>query len=147
MTSKTRRKTKQRPADRVVYEVKTERGTTQVEASSVAELKKALLPLLGLDNYGTQAAAHLAHTEKATVQTKTWSVRRVGVLAFVADIEEPAPKRKAAAPASAPSTATASSSELESAATNPDTNTKNSLKGHGAEQSGLSDQPSIYADQ
>ncbi|AXH01196.1 hypothetical protein DVJ83_18875 (plasmid) [Deinococcus wulumuqiensis] len=74
--------------DRVVYEVRIGNTPRQVEATTTAELKKALLPLLNLDPYSVQAAAHLAHVERATVTGKGWSVKRVGVLSFVAD-EEP----------------------------------------------------------
>ena len=74
--------------DRVVYEVRIGNTPRQVEATTTAELKKALTPLLNLDPYSTQAAAHLAHVERATVTGKGWSVKRVGVLSFVAD-EEP----------------------------------------------------------
>ena len=74
--------------DRVVYEVKGPNGTRQMEAGSTKELKDQLARALGLDPYSTQAAAHLAHVERATVTGKGWSVKRVGVLSFVAD-EEP----------------------------------------------------------
>lgn len=86
----TQKKKKPTPAsrDRVVYEVRTGNTPRQVEATSTAELKKALAPLLNLDPYSTQAAAHLAHVERATVTGRGWSVKRVGVLSFVAD-EEP----------------------------------------------------------
>lgn len=89
--------------DRVVYEVRGPNGSRQVEATSTADLKKALLPLLGLDSYSTQAAAHLAHVERATVNGKGWSVRRLGVLAFVADTDDqPAPTTARRSPAAPP---------------------------------------------
>lgn len=95
----TQKKKKPTPAsrDRVVYEVRTGNTPRQVEATSTAELKKALAPLLNLDPYSTQAAAHLAHVERATVTGRGWSVKRVGVLSFVAD-EEP---KKATTPTTA----------------------------------------------
>lgn len=73
--------------DRVVYEVRTGNTPRQVEATTTAELKKALIALLSLDPYSVQAAAHLAHVERATVTGKGWSVRRLGVLSFVPDTE------------------------------------------------------------
>lgn len=92
----TQKKKKPTPAsrDRVVYEVRTGNTPRQVEATSTAELKKALAPLLNLDPYSTQAAAHLAHTERATVTGQGWSIKRLGVLAFVPDSETTATPRK-----------------------------------------------------
>lgn len=70
---------------RVVYEVKGSKGTQQIDAATTAELKKSLAAHLDLEPYSLQAAAHLAHVERATVQGNGWSVKRLGVLAFVPD--------------------------------------------------------------
>lgn len=85
--------------DRVVYEVRGPNiGTRQVDAATTAELRKALTPL-GLDPYTMQAAAHLAHNERATVQGKGWSIKRLGVLSFVPDSEgKPATAQRRPAP-------------------------------------------------
>lgn len=80
--------------DRVVYEVKGPKGTHQIDAATTAELKKALGQTLELEPYSLQAAAHLAHTERATVTGQGWSVKRLGVLAFVPDAPAAAPQRK-----------------------------------------------------
>lgn len=81
--------------DRIVYEVTTPKGSYQVEASATKELKTAITSLLPLplEPYSVQAAAHLAHVERATVQGQGWSIKRVGVLSFVPDTDQqPAPK-------------------------------------------------------
>lgn len=85
--TKPRKKPASKPVnrDRVVYEVKGSHGVKQVDATSTSELKTVLAPLLGLDPYSTQAVAHIAHVERATVQGNGWSIRRLGVLAFVPD--------------------------------------------------------------
>uniref|UniRef100_UPI0021BF3218 hypothetical protein n=1 Tax=Deinococcus sp. Marseille-Q6407 TaxID=2969223 RepID=UPI0021BF3218 len=75
------------PRDRAVYEVRGPQGLFQVDAASTKELKDALAPLLGLEPYSVQAAAHLAQVERATVQGNGWSVRRLGTLTFVPDGE------------------------------------------------------------
>lgn len=90
------RKTAKKKAlsDRIVYEVTTPKGSYQVEASATKELKTAITSLLPLEPYSVQAAAHLAHVERATVQGQGWSIRRVGVLSFVPDTDQqPAPKQ------------------------------------------------------
>lgn len=96
--AKTRTKKTQtsKPAtrDRVVYEVKGQHGIRQVDAATTAELKKFLAQTLDLEPYSLQAAAHLAHTERATVSGQGWSVKRLGVLAFVPDAPPAAPARK-----------------------------------------------------
>ena len=71
--------------DRIVYEVTTPKGSYQVEASATKELKTAITSLLPLplEPYSVQAAAHLAHVERATVQGQGWSIRRVGVLRYL----------------------------------------------------------------
>lgn len=106
MTQKNRKKkaTSTPSRDRVVYEIKGPNiGTQRVDAATTAELKKLLAPL-GLDPYSTQAAAHLAHVERAAVQGKAWSIKRLGVLAFVADTDDkPAQRRPAAQTPTAPS--------------------------------------------
>jgi hypothetical protein len=78
----------------VVYEVKGPQGVRQVDAITTAELKTTLTPLLDLDPYSVQAAAHLAHVERATVQGNGWSVRRLGVLSFVPDTANQKPEQK-----------------------------------------------------
>lgn len=96
--TKTRTKKTQtsKPAtrDRVVYEVKGQHGIRQVDAATTAELKKFLAQTLDLEPYSLQAAAHLAHTERATVSGQGWSVKRLGVLAFVPDAPPAVPARK-----------------------------------------------------
>lgn len=92
------RKTAKKKAlsDRIVYEVTTPKGSYQVEASATKELKTAITSLLPLplEPYSVQAAAHLAHVERATVQGQGWSIKRVGVLSFVPDTDQqPAPKQ------------------------------------------------------
>lgn len=82
----TRTKKSNKPTkDRVVYEVKGPKGTQQVEASTTAELKVALTPLLDIEPYSLQATAHIIHAERGAVQGQGWSVRRLGVLSFVPD--------------------------------------------------------------
>ncbi|WP_019011225.1 hypothetical protein [Deinococcus aquatilis] len=82
-------KTKKTPTSnkpRVVYEVKGPQGTMQVEATTTAELRDVLAPLLQeLDPYAVQAVARLASIERATITAIGWTVRRVGVLQFQAD--------------------------------------------------------------
>lgn len=89
MTSQTRSRKKQVgktvSRERVVYEVRGPRGSREVVASSVVELKKALSTLLDMDPYSLQAVAHIAHVERATVQGNGWSIKRLGVLSFVPD--------------------------------------------------------------
>lgn len=94
MTQKKKPASKPAARDRVVYEVKGPQGTKQVDAASTAELKTALTALLELEPYSVQAAAHIAHVERATVTGQGWSVRRLGVLAFVPDSETTAAPRK-----------------------------------------------------
>ncbi|AXH00552.1 hypothetical protein DVJ83_15345 (plasmid) [Deinococcus wulumuqiensis] len=85
--------------DRVVYEVRGPQRVNQVDATSTSELKNVLTPLLGLNPYSTQAVAHLAHVERATVQGDGWSIRRLGVLAFVPDSEaETKPAQRSRSP-------------------------------------------------
>ena len=96
-SAKPRKKSANKPVsrDRVVYEVKGPQGTKQVDAVTTAELKAALMPLLGLEPYSVQATAHLVHSERVSVTGKGWSVKRLGVLAFVPDTESStAPKTK-----------------------------------------------------
>ena len=91
------KKSTKKPAnDRIVYEVVTpQQGTRQVEARDTKELKAALTSILPLDPYSVQAAAHLAQTERATIQGSGWSIKRLGKFAFVPD-ETPAsaPKKR-----------------------------------------------------
>lgn len=88
--------------DRVVYEVKGHQGVKQVVATSTSELKAALNPLVQLGEskeYSLQAIAHVAHVERATVQGDGWSIRRLGVLAFVPDSEaETKPAQRSRSP-------------------------------------------------
>lgn len=89
------RKKTTKPADRVVYAVENGGKSTTVEASSTKELKAQLSRVLpNLEPYSVQAAAHLAHVERAQVEGSGWSVRRRGVLTFVPDanIEDTPPK-------------------------------------------------------
>ena len=94
MTQKKKPASKPATRARVVYEVKGLQGVKQVDASSTAELKAALVPLLGLEPYSMQAAAHIAHVERATVQGNGWSIKRLGVLAFVPDGDTDAMPRR-----------------------------------------------------
>ena len=114
------RKTAKKKAlsDRIVYEVTTPKGSYQVEASATKELKTAITSLLPLplEPYSVQAAAHLAHVERATVQGQGWSIKRVGVLSFVPDTDQqPAPKptkKEAAVQAPQPATEQPDSSKF-----------------------------------
>ena len=86
-----KKKPASRPAarDRVVYEVTSSAGTRRVEATTTAELRDQLAPLLpGVEPYAVQAAARLASIERATVLANAWSVRRLGVLVFQPDAPE-----------------------------------------------------------
>lgn len=48
----------------------------------------ALAEVLDLPPYTVQAIAHLAHTERATITLKGWTVRRLGVLVLHQEDEE-----------------------------------------------------------
>lgn len=99
--TKPKKKSTSKPVsrDRVVYEVRGPQRVNQVDATSTSELKNVLTPLLGLNPYSTQAVAHLAHVERATVQGDGWSIRRLGVLAFVPDSEaETKPAQRSRSP-------------------------------------------------
>lgn len=83
------------PQARVVYEVTSNGEVRRVEASTVHELRDQLHGhLRDLDAYALAAIARLAAEERATVSTKTWGVKRVGVLQFTADDESMPPKKR-----------------------------------------------------
>lgn len=84
---------------RVVYEVTLDGQVRRVEASTVHELRDQLYGLLrDLDAYALAAIARLVTEERATVSTKTWGVKRVGVLQFTADDESMPLKKRSRAP-------------------------------------------------
>ena len=100
--TKTKRPKKSAPVPqaRVVYEVTSNGEVRRVEASTVTELRDQLYGhLRDLDAYALAAIARLVTEERATVSTKTWSVKRVGVLQFTADDEPMPPKKRSRAPA------------------------------------------------
>lgn len=82
--------------DRVVYEVTKALQTERIEASTTTEFRDQLTRLIpNLEPYAVQAVTRLVVIERATVTTKSWAVRRLGVLVFQADPEttpETAPK-------------------------------------------------------
>lgn len=103
--TKTKPKTstsKPAPRDRVVYEVKGPSGTRQIDATTTAELRLALTPLLPLDGYNLQAAAHLVSTARVTMQGVGWGVKRLGLLAFQPDPMLTLAQTKSARSTSAP---------------------------------------------
>ena len=85
--SKTR--TKKTPKT-IAYEVKGPQGTRQVQASSTAELKAALLPLLPLRVDSAHGLAALLFNENVSVTHKRWGVKRLGIVTIVAEDEDDA---------------------------------------------------------
>ncbi|AWT37842.1 hypothetical protein DM785_19200 (plasmid) [Deinococcus actinosclerus] len=79
------------PRPRAVYEVRPAQGrAVQVEAATPGELAAQLERTLGTDAQTSRAAAHLLHQTRAAITAPRWSARRLGVLAFVPDDDEPA---------------------------------------------------------
>ena len=87
---KTSQKSPKKTPKTIAYEVKGPQGTRQVQASSTAELKAALLPLLPLRVDSAHGLAALLFNENVSVTHKRWGVKRLGIVTIVAEDEDDA---------------------------------------------------------